>query len=64
MHALACSAVHMHGECNNYILTLFNPAPCDKKWRSEHQTLFSLFGGGGLGTRLGIDRGTESEREF
>ena len=26
--------------------TPFDPAPCDKKCRSEHQTLFPLFGGG------------------
>ena len=41
--------------------TPFDPAPCDKKSRSEHQTLFPLFGEGsghktmlkgGLGTRL------------
>jgi len=43
--------------------TKYNPAPCDKKCRSEHQTLFPLFRGGsgnetsdrqlawGLGTR-------------
>ena len=30
---------------------LFDPTPCDKKSRSEHQTLFPLFGEG-LGTRL------------
>jgi len=29
----------------------FDPAPCDKKSRSKHQTLFPLFGEG-LGTRL------------
>ena len=33
----------------NAIITFFmpfNPAPCDKKFHSEHQTLFPLFGGG------------------
>ena len=34
------------GECSNYIFTPFDPAPCDKKSRSEHQTLFPLFGEG------------------
>ena len=36
----------VHGECNNYIFTLLDPTSCDKKSRSEHQTLFSLFGSG------------------
>ena len=31
--------------------TPFDPTPCDKKSRSEHQTFFLLFGEG-LGTRL------------
>ena len=51
----------MHG--GNAIITFFtpfDPAPCDKKSRSEHQTLFPLFGEGsghetmgrgGMGTR-------------
>ena len=30
----------------NAIFTPFDPAPCDKKCRSEHQTLFLLFGKG------------------
>ena len=28
------------------IIQQFDPAPCDKKCRSERQTLFLLFGGG------------------
>ena len=35
--------------------TKYGPAPCDKNCRSEHQTLFPLFGEG-LGTRLGRNR--------
>ena len=42
----------LHAACNawgNAIITFFtpfDPAPCDKKSRSEHQTLFPLFGEG------------------
>jgi len=36
--------------------TKYGPAPCDKNCRSDHQTLFPLFGEG-LGTRLGCDVG-------
>ena len=42
----------LHGACNawgNVIITFFmpfDPAPCDKKSRSEHQALFPLFGAG------------------
>ena len=38
------SSMHaVNEECNNYII---DPALCDKKSCSEHQTLFPLFGGG------------------
>ena len=42
----------LHAACNaggNAIITFFtpfDPAPCDKKSRSEHQILFPLFGEG------------------
>ena len=48
----ACSAVHVHGECNNYILYAVDPAPCEKKCRSEQPDPLSAFPGWGLGTRL------------
>ena len=53
IHLVSSYMLHaMHGGCNNYILYAVWPRPCDKKSRSEHQTLFPLFGEG-LGTRLG-----------
>ena len=45
-------AIIVHAACNawgNAIITFFtpfDPAPCDKKSRSVHQTLFPLFGEG------------------
>ena len=39
----------LHTAWGNAIITFFmpfDPAPCDKKSRSEHQTLFPLFGEG------------------
>ena len=42
----ACSAVHVHGECNNYILYAVDPAPCEKKCRSEQPDPLPLFRGG------------------
>ena len=50
LHA-ACSA---WGNAIMTFFTQFDPAPCDKKSRSERQTLFPLFGEG-LGMRLSRD---------
>ena len=46
MPAVQCTCM------GNAFFTPFDPTPCDKKCRSEHQTLFPLFRRG-LGTRLG-----------
>ena len=35
--------------------TPFDPVPCDKKCRSEHQTLFLVFGGGVWGGDYFVD---------
>ena len=49
---MAQLGIILHAACNawgNAIITFFTPfdlAPCDKKSRSEHQTLFPLFGEG------------------
>ena len=43
MAAVRCTCT---GNAIITFFTPFDPAPCDKKCRSEHQTLFPLFGGG------------------
>ena len=43
MPAVRCTCT---GNAIITFFTPFDPAPCDKKCRSEHQTLFPLFGGG------------------
>ena len=52
MHALACSAVHVHGECNNYILYAIRPHPMWQEMSLRTPDPLSTFRGRGLGTRL------------
>ena len=54
MPAVQCTCM------GNAFFTPFDPTPCDKKCRSEHQTLFPLFRRG-LGTRLGEGVGKGEE---